>query len=235
MKLQMAQIRREMVKKLILQYHYSGRVPGIKYSWGLYDDGDLVGCVVYSVPASYTLCTGVCGPSYRARVIELSRLVVITPERNAASFLVGQSLRRINNSVIVSYADCNDHVGHIGYVYQATNWLYTGQGNAEPMWIEDKTRKIVSLTRRHIDAKARELGYDWKVGASSGPGLSPVKQQGKHRYVTFTGDKRFVREAIKNLRYPVMPYPKGETRRHDGCSIKIGSRYTPTDVSNLRG
>ena len=215
---------------MVISNHYSGRCPSIKYCYGLYEDGKLVGCVVYAVPASYTLCNGVCGPDYRGYVIELARLVVITPTPNAASVLVGRSLASLPDHVCVSYADCNEHVGHVGYVYQATNWIYTGRGNAEPAWVDERTGLIVSYTRRHIDKKARELGYAWKEGASSGPGLRKQPMVGKHRYVFFAGTRRFKRDARAALRYPVLPFPKGETRRHDGPIMEVMDRTTSTPV-----
>lgn len=203
---------------MVLTHHYSRRCPNVKYGYGLYVDRKLVGCVVYSLPASHTLCSGVCGELYKKDVIELSRLVITTDLKNAASILIGGSLRKLckdeGQFVVVSYADCNSHVGHVGYVYQATNWLYTGQATAEPIWKEISTGKIVSYTRRHIDVKARELGYPWKHNASSGPGLETIPQLGKYRYVTFVGNRRYTRNARSALRYRILPYPKGETRRH---------------------
>lgn len=192
---------------MVLHHHYSHRKVGARFCFGLFGDGDLIGCCVYSQPASYTLCNGVCGPEYSRHVVELSRLVVLSDTKNAASYLIGNSLKRIGNAVVVSYADCNDHVGHVGYVYQATNWIYTGQGNAEPIWINPKTGEVVSYTRRHIDKKAEALGLDWKE-------LVKQKQVGKHRYVFICGDKRFRKEAKQSLRYAEKPYPKGDTKRH---------------------
>jgi hypothetical protein len=193
---------------IVLRHHYSGRKVGAKFAFGLFDDGLLCGVVVYSTPASYTLCRGVCGPDMSKSVLELSRLVVTTDRKNAASTLVGSSMRELGDCILVSYADCNDHVGHVGYVYQATNWLYTGQGTAEPKWVHPETGDVVSYTRRWIDKKAAKLGLDWKD-------LIKVKQQGKHRYVAFTGNRRFRRKCRSLLNYKVLPYPKGATTRHD--------------------
>lgn len=205
------------VREMVIHHHYSGKCPGIKYAFGLYEvantgGGEVVGTVVYSVPASYTLCKGVCGDEYKESVIELSRLVISTKTNNAASYLVGQSLKVLGNHVVVSYADCNDHIGHVGYVYQATNWIYTGHGNAEPVWTHPRTGEVISYTRRHIDDKARKYGLEWTD-------LVKVKQLGKHRYVFFTGDKKFKKEASKNLRYKILPYPKGATRRHESVVL----------------
>lgn len=206
--LRVDKISKELCREMVMKYHYSGRVPGIVQCYGLFEDSNPVGCVLYSIPASYTLCQGVCGKQYTPFVLELSRLVIITKVRNAASYLVGESLRVLGDHVVVSYADCNDHVGHVGYVYQSTNWLYTGHGNAEPIWIDPRNGQIVSYTRRHIDEKAENIGLLWTQ-------LEKRKQLGKHRYVTFTGNRRFKRDARKALRYEILPYPKGETQRHE--------------------
>lgn len=193
--------------EMVMAHHYSQRVVGCTRVYGLFESDELVGCCCFSIPASYTLCKGVCGEAYRKQVYELSRLVITTPTKNAASYLIGRSLRRLDDRIVVSYADCNDHVGHVGYVYQATNWIYTGQGSAEPKWINPHTGEVVSYTRRHIDKKAEALGLNWKE-------LIREKQAGKHRYVTFTGSKKFKQAAESALKYPPKPYPKGETHAH---------------------
>jgi len=192
---------------MVVRHHYSHRKVGAKHCFGLFENEVLVGCVVYSQPASYTLCRGVCGQEFSSYVIELARLVILTPSKNAASYLIGNSLKMIGNAIVVSYADCNEHVGHVGYVYQSTNWLYTGQGNAEPIWLHPETGEVVSYTRRHIDKKAESIGIDWRD-------LQKKKQVGKHRYVTFCGTKEFKKKASGSLRYKQHEYPKGESKRH---------------------
>jgi hypothetical protein len=212
-RLRVERITTEKAMRLVERHHYSRRRVGAKECFGVFQGVDLVGCVVYSQPASYTLCKGVCGPEYKGHVIELARLVLVTDESNAASQAIARSLNLLGDQVIVSYADCNDHVGHVGYVYQATNWLYTGQGSAEPVWIDPRDDSIISFTRRHIDDKAKAAGLDdWRQ-------LKKQPQKGKYRYVTFTGSKAFRKSARLALKYPVLPYPKGPTRRHEPVEV----------------
>jgi len=207
--------------EMVIKYHYSHRVVGARHCFGIFNSDVLLGCVVYSQPASYTLCKGVCGEFYKNNVLELSRLVIVGKERNLASKLIGGSLKILKSEyiksssvkelqgvVVVSYADCNEHVGHVGYVYQATNWIYTGKGSAEPIWVHPETNEIVSYTRRHIDLKAKSLGLDWTQ-------LVKKPQSGKHRYVTFAGSQQFKEKAYVALRYNEQPYPKGNSRRHE--------------------
>lgn len=190
-----------------MDHHYSQRKVGAKFAFGLFEVNTLVGCCVFSIPASYTLCKGVCGEEHKKSVLELSRLVVTTDARNAASFFISRCLNNIGDWIVVSYADSNEHVGHVGYVYQATNWIYTGRGNTEPKWLHPETGEVISYTRRHIDVKAEALGMDWRD-------LIKEPQQGKHRYIIFTGSKAFKKKSRGSLRYKTAPYPKGVTRRH---------------------
>ena len=37
----------------------------------------------------------------------------------------------------------------------------------------------------------------------------------KYRYVYFLGNKRFKKKMRKLLKYPVLPYPKGENQRYN--------------------
>ena len=114
-------------KPFILGIHYARRMPCVQYAFGLFKSGELIGVVTYGQPASPALCKGVAGESNRKHVLELNRLV-LKPEYNGgnyASFLISHSLKMLpEGTYVVSYAD--SAWGHIGYVYQATNWLYTG-------------------------------------------------------------------------------------------------------------
>ena len=109
-----------------MKIHYARRMPCIQYAYGLFQDSELIGVVTYGQPASPSVCKGIAGEENRHRVLELNRLVILpNSPPNSASFLVAHSLKLLPKDMfIVSYAD--SAWGHKGYVYQATNWLYTG-------------------------------------------------------------------------------------------------------------
>lgn len=184
-------------KPFLLDIHYARRMPCIQYAYGLFDDTDtLIGVVTYGSPASAPLCKGIAGEENRKRVLELNRLV-IKPDhngKNCASYLVGNSLKLLPDGYfIVSYADYGGW-GHVGYVYQATNWLYTGM-------TKPRTDKFSNSGHaRHYD-------------------LSETRRQirtSKYRYVYLTGNKRQRKEMLKQLNYTVYSeYPKGESKRYD--------------------
>jgi hypothetical protein len=109
----------------LLPRHYSGRKPQVKYAFGLYEETVLVGVITYGIPASRPLCIGVLGIEHYASIIELNR-VCITGAITASSSFLATTLKMIkkHNLVVVSYADMA--MGHIGTLYQATNFIYTG-------------------------------------------------------------------------------------------------------------
>lgn len=182
----------------ILKKHYAKRMPQIIYAFGLYDTR-LVGIVTYGLPASPFLCMGVCGPENKDIVLELNRLCIEDGIKNAASMLVGQSLQMLPKpSIVVSYADTA--MNHVGYVYQATNFFFTG------------------TTKERTDM----AGFDGKHSRHNfGYSDNRIDRSAKHRYICFVGNKK-QKQTLKNqLRYEIHPYPKGESEKYNaGDSVK---------------
>ena len=184
----------------LLDKHYAKRVPNIMYAFGLYDGSILKGIVTYGMPASPQLCSGVCGVEYKDKVLELNRLCLLENNRNESSFLVSNSIKLLPKpSIIVSYADTAQ--GHIGYVYQATNFLFTGT-------TKERT-DMASLDGKH----SRH---------SLGDKSNRVNRSAKHRYVFFHGSKTDKKILKQKLNYEILPYPKGESKRYDsGGTVQI--------------
>ena len=155
----------------------------------------LVGCVTFGQPASPFLCKGIAGEENRKRVLELNRLALL-PEyngQNRASYLVGQALKMLpNHTFVVSYADTA--WTHIGYVYQATNFLYTG------------------LTKPRTD-KYSESGHSRHYSKNE---TRRQPRSAKHRYVYLVGDKRTKKLMRRELNYKVVSkYPKGDVIKYN--------------------
>lgn len=186
----------EQAKPWILDIHYAHRMPSVSFAYGLYttkllDDGELqgelVGIVTYGSPASPSLCKGVCGVEHKQDVIELNRLVLKYNRKNEASILVSNSLKYLPQpKIVVSYADVGGQ-GHTGYVYQATNFLFTGT-----------TRPRTDIAGKDGKHSRHHLGDITKR----------VDRTAKHRYVYFIGSKRERKVLREALRYPVLDYPK---------------------------
>lgn len=119
-------IKKYETKSWLIKKHYAKRMPSICFAFGLYDKSVLVGVCTYGMSPSSTLSESIAGEKYKKSVLELNRLVVNDGlPKNSLSFFVSQTIKMIpKNTIVVSFADTN--MGHTGYIYQATNFVYTG-------------------------------------------------------------------------------------------------------------
>lgn len=113
-------------REWLLYKHYAHRMPSISFAYGLYRDNTLVGVCTYGYPATGAIAVGAFGGKYAEFLFELNRLCVNDDlPLNALSFFVGQTFKLLPKPcILVSYADSGQN--HHGYIYQATNWVYTG-------------------------------------------------------------------------------------------------------------
>ena len=199
----------------LLPRHYSGRKPVVSKAFGLIDDGVLQAVITYGKPASPSVCVGICGKKYSGKVYELNRMCRSEEYRKPLSHFVSVTLRMLKplNWIVVSYSDTA--MNHHGYVYQACNFLYTGTSAPHA----DKYVPEGSGHNRHAES------FDVRKDEFS------VERSIKHRYVYFcTKSKRLKREWMESLRYPVLPYPKG-----DNSNYELGRFIGKTVVNNATG
>ena len=181
----------------LLYKHYAKRIPSISYSFGLYYKSELIGICTFGIPASPSLCMGVCGEKYRDNVLELNRLCLNDHKvKNLTSYFVSNCLKLLpDNKIIVSYDDTSQN--HHGYIYQATNFLYTGKTKERTdIGLEDGSHS------RHYN---KNLDYK----------LYRKKRSSKYRYIIFTGTKKQKKLLKKQLKYKILEYPKGDNKRYD--------------------
>lgn len=186
------EIKYDDTKDFILNKHYAQRMPSISFAYGLFKGDHMTGVLTIGKPASNSLCRGVCGPDNTHKVYELNRLITEDNlPKNTLSFFVGGVLNKLKgeNLVIVSYADTG--AGHNGYIYQATNFIYTGKTKQRT----DKYTEGNKHSRHYTD----ENNHLRKVRTS------------KHRYIYFTNNKK---EWLKVLNYPIQDYPKGDNENY---------------------
>jgi hypothetical protein len=203
-------IDRELTLDFILNKHYAKRVPSISYSFGLYDKDLLVGVLTIGKPASNSLCVGVCGKELSKNVYELNRLVVNDGlPKNTLSYFVSNVIKQLKNEdlILISYADTG--MNHCGYIYQATNWIYTGI--------------TVGRTDKYTPGNKHSRHYSDEYNH-----LRKVRTP-KHRYIYFIGKNK--KNNLKELKYDVMEYPKKENKRYklgDKIETKIIDTTTNT-------
>lgn len=195
----------------LLERHYAHRRAPVTHAFGAYRDGALAGVVTYGTPASAPLRSGIAGDVWASSVLELNRLCC-EAEKNLASLLVGRSLRLLPKpSVVVSYADTA--VGHVGYVYQATNFLYTGLSAKRTDW-KVRGREHLHGATVADESRGQANRAEW-MRAKYGEDFYLEDRPRKHRYVYLCGSARQRAAMRAALRYQVEPYPKGESRRYD--------------------
>lgn len=198
----------------LLNKHYAKRLCPISYAFGAYIGGALVGIVTYGTPASSSLRIGVCGKAWADKVLELNRLCCEN-DRNIASQLVGRSLRLLPKpSVVVSYADTAQ--GHVGYVYQATNFIYTGLSAKRTDW-KVKGKEHLHGATIADESRGQENRAQW-MRQKYGDDFYLEARPRKHRYIYPCGSKAQRRQILDALRYKVESYPKGESRRYNASA-----------------
>ena len=183
-------------KPFILNVHYARRMPCVQYAFGLFINGMLVGCVTFGQPATPSIGKGLAGIENKHNVLELNRLVILPGYngKNYGSFLVAKALKMLpSHTFVVSYADTA--WGHVGYVYQATNFLYTG------------------ATKPRTDIRSMSGGHPRHYNKGD---LHRVYRSSKHRYIYLCGDRREKKKMMAELKWKVVePYPKGNGRHYD--------------------
>ena len=197
---------KKVCDEFVKRKHYS-RKPSIFWAgFGLVIGDTIEGVIVYGQPSpplqKYAF------DSREFKFYELSRLVIQTEAKNAASFLIAESLKMLEKPcAVVSFAD--SAYNHCGIVYQATNWLYTGSTlSHDKLYVIDgvKTHPM-TLCNKGITDPTR-----W----AKENGIETVKPAPKHRYFFFVGSKTDKKRMAAKLKYSVVSeYPKTDKRKYD--------------------
>tara|TARA_R110000850_G_scaffold207123_1_gene333356 strand:- start:68 stop:697 length:630 start_codon:yes stop_codon:yes gene_type:complete len=198
-------INRRQCAEYILEIHYAKRWPSISYAFGLYLNNILCGVVTYGTPPSAPLKAGIAGYEHKGDILELNRLCLKNNVKNEASLLVGRSLKILpSNKIVVSFADIAQ--GHLGYVYQATNFIYCGLSAKRTDW------KVKGKEHLHGQTIADEFrGVKNRAAAMRekyGDDFYLAPRSRKHRYIFIVGSKTYKKKIKKALKYKVMDYPK---------------------------
>lgn len=189
-------------------WHYSGRLPTNKIArYGVWESGSFIGAVVFGDGAN----AGMFQPYglHHTEGCELVR-VALRDHRSPVTRVVAVAVRVLvarspGLRVIVSFADPEQ--GHVGLIYQAGNWIYTGRTMAADEFIVRGVRmhgRALRATRKgHRKGglpAPNVLEWTRKV---LDPCARPVPGSSKHRYL-YPLD-RAMRRQIEPLR---QPYPK---------------------------
>lgn len=192
--------------ELFRRFHYlHAPAAGVKLTFGVFARNELRGalCLNAGPISAYRLVRG----ARPEDTMSLARLWLDDGlPKNSESRVLGvllHVLRRFTSvKFVTTYADPG--AGHVGAVYQAAGWTYTGRSEAMPLMdlgdgVPRHTRSIASVAGTHSAAYFRRHGLQ--------PTLTATVP--KFRYVAFV-DRRW----SDRLAVPALPYPKKEAVPH---------------------
>jgi hypothetical protein len=201
-------ITRSDCSNLVLQVHYAHRWPSVSYAFGLFVGSSLIGCVTFGTPSSAPLRIGIAGVEYENDVLELNRLVLQNNLKNEASFLVGNAIKLLpRNKIIISFADPSH--GHVGIIYQACNFLYTGLSAKRTDWKVKGKENLHGQTIADEFRGVENRSYAMKL--KYGEDFYTQPRTRKHRYIYIHGKKTYRKKVLSCLKYKVEKYPTRES------------------------
>jgi len=190
-------------KQIVVKHHYLHSLPGgTKLAFGAFVEGRLLGVITFGVgPYNvFSLVEGTC-PNDCLTLTRLWLSEELPP--NSESRVISVCLRYLRKytklKFIMTYADPAQR--HVGTIYQATGWLYTGLSEATPKF------DIGDGIARNSRSLAQALGsHSLKYLSERGLNVKVLPQIPKHRYIYFLDQ-----DYRNRLKPTTLPYPKKET------------------------
>lgn len=206
-------------------WHYSGCLPvGKLVKVGAWEDGKFIGVVIFGRGATPNL-----GKPYgldQTECVELVRIALrdhATPVSKIAAIAI-RMLKKSNPNVrlIVSFADKSQ--GHHGGIYQAGNWVYSGEGQPATFYMVKG-----KLTHpRSIGAK--KLPQNIKGARQLDTKAEAVEVLGKHRYL-MPLDKKICKRIIPLSK----PYPKRDKQAMADTLGTAAGQHRPSRSNKHHG
>ena len=128
--------------------------------------------------------------------------------KNMESYCIGQSIKYIKENYphikcLIAFSDPEQ--GHIGTIYQSTNWLYCGitdKVGGYQFYIDGEWQHPRNTVLNYGTRKTEEIKKLF-------PGVKMRRTPRKYRYIYLLAkNKKERKELMSNLKYKVLPYPK---------------------------
>ncbi len=159
---------------------------------GVWEDGQFIGAVIFGIGAGNATNGQRYGLARIGEMAELTRVALRDGHRTTVSRIVSIALKMLKRQspgirLVISMADpAHDHIGGI---YQAGNWIYTGKTDPDVQYFRN----------------GKWVHHRTATNAGSVVGLPTRKTPPKYRYLYPLDDA--MRRQIEPLR---RPYPKRE-------------------------
>lgn len=183
----------------VTHWHYSRKMPvGKMAKIGVWEDGEFIGVLLFGLGGGGAGDGRRYGLARNFEVVELQR-VALREHCAPVTRIIAIAIKMLRAQsptlrLLVSYADPAQ--GHLGAIYQAGNWIYTGRSADDWKIVWPSGREAHSrIARAHVQFGIRKV-----VDTTGG---RRVVIAGKHRYLYPLDDE--IRTRILPL---AKPYPK---------------------------
>lgn len=184
----------ELAKKYIIKNHYShGCHNAPSPCYGLFEQNNLIGVLMFATPCSENVRASVFGEEYKDWVIELHRLHILdlTP-KNTESWFIAKCLKllkkdRPQTKAIISFADSTQ--GHKGIIYRATHFYQCGKTGKATFYL-DKNGRL-----RH----PHQCGKNITKQIAIEKGWKPVIRYSKNRYLYILANSKVERKKLMRM------------------------------------
>ena len=207
----------KIAKGILVGNHYLHSMPGgTQMTFGVFLEQRLLGALALGVGPfnAHRLVSG----ATHGDCICLTRLwlddgLPKNSESRVLAVVLRSMARHTSVKFVVSYSE--PAAGHVGTIYQAGGWLYTGMSG--PSVLYDLGDGVIRHSRTFGHSYGtRSLRYLRNCGVH----VVPIQQQGKHRYVYFLD-----RSWQPRLTVQVLPYPKSNKAKSSDESSLTGSSH----------
>ena len=175
------QIDCKIARPYIATFHYSKTMPdSSRYIYAGYLDNKLCGIVVFGMGCGKNQYTSLIPNIKNGEYIELTRLwCAHDMPKNTESKLISEGLKLLPKEIKLVLSFSDESKGHVGIIYQATNWFYLGVNNGGKMLItkdgiEKHPRLIGMYRKRHPELKNEST--DDSTRDYDEQGFSPSKE-----------------------------------------------------------
>ena len=181
----------QLATRMVIEHHYLHRKSSVVHALGMFNDVNLVGVIIFGVPASRHVQMGAC-PSDPDKVLELNRLWVCdSMPTNSETYFIAKALKLLPPAIVVSYADTLQ--GHMGIMYRAANFFYAGWTD-----MERKTARYDYLA----PGKHTRDAFRGGLGAKS----EKRRRKPKVKYWTVTGSQYYKRVLRRLCAWPILSW-----------------------------
>lgn len=200
-KLLVAECSFKAIKFSIMNYHYSKTIPtGKLVGFGVWEDDKFIGCVVFGRGIGTKQIE-----RYGIKVTEGAELVrvALREHKTPVTKIVAIAIKLLKKhspglKLIISFADSRQ--GHVGTIYQAGNWVYTGKAKTTPDYLYKGKYYHVRSMNKMIKAGKFDRAFVNSL---------PTRSGGERlRYIYVLDDS--MRQLVEGLRLPYIKKTRDE-------------------------